>query len=70
MKEINRAYGVLSDPEKRKSYDLYGTTQFFRKTNYQNWQPFYYFYGISFPFAIILTIVTLLLNNEKINKFL
>src|SRR3982751_3089431 len=29
MKEINQAYGVLSDPEKRKNYDRYGSENAF-----------------------------------------
>lgn len=70
FKEINQVHSVLSDPEKRKNYDRYGTTEFFRKKNYQSWQPLNYFWGVSFPFAVILAVATLILNNEGINKFL
>lgn len=31
FKEINEAYAVLSDPEKKKQYDLYGSTNFHQR---------------------------------------
>ena len=56
MKEINQAYGVLNDSEKRKNYDRYGTTDFSPKNPYyQVWSPYGYFSSIAFFFTFGLT---------------
>lgn len=74
MKEINQVYEVLSDTKKRKYYDLYDITDFSPKSKRQNWQPYYYFLGISLPISLLLAIflyfITWLFDIERLKKIL
>ncbi len=58
FKEINQAYEVLSDLQKRQSYDQFGAAAFDQNQGFQQQGPFTYTYsdfdfgGFSDPFEI------------------